>query len=39
VAIVNRGSTPFDSRAAVTLDAGAGETLRALAQGLPDRVE
>ena len=37
VAIVNRGATPFDSRAAVTIDAGAGETLRALAELLPDR--
>ena len=37
VAIVNRGATQFDSRAAVTIDAGAGETLRALAGALPDR--
>jgi NAD-dependent deacetylase len=37
VAIVNRGATPFDSRAAVTVDAGAGETLRALAELLPER--
>jgi NAD-dependent deacetylase len=37
VAIVNRGGTPFDSRAAVTVDAGAGETLRALAELLPER--
>jgi NAD-dependent deacetylase len=37
VAIVNRGATPFDSRAAVTIDAGAGETLRALADALPER--
>src|SRR5258705_8085572 len=37
VAIVNRGETPFDSRAAVTIDAGAGETLRALAERLPER--
>lgn len=31
LAIVNRGSTPWDARAEVVLDAGAGETLRALA--------
>jgi NAD-dependent deacetylase len=31
VAIVNRGSTPLDARAAVVVDGGAGETLRALA--------
>ena len=37
LAIVNRGSTPFDARAAVTIDGGAGETLRALAAALPDR--
>jgi NAD-dependent deacetylase len=37
IAIVNRGETPFDSRAAVTIDAGAGETLRALAARLPER--
>ena len=37
LAIVNRGSTPFDARAAVTIDGGAGETLRALADALPDR--
>jgi NAD-dependent deacetylase len=30
LAIVNRGETPWDSRATVVLDAGAGETLRAL---------
>jgi NAD-dependent deacetylase len=36
LAIVNRGSTQFDSRAAVTIDAGAGETLRALADALPE---
>ena len=35
LAIVNRGETPFDSRAAVTIDAGAGETLRALAERYP----
>jgi NAD-dependent protein deacetylase/lipoamidase len=37
LAIVNRGPTPFDSRASVTIDAGAGETLRALADALPER--
>jgi NAD-dependent deacetylase len=37
LAIVNRGSTPFDSRAAVTIDGGAGETLRALASELAER--
>ena len=31
LAIVNRGETPYDGRASVTVDAGAGETLRALA--------
>ena len=35
LAIVSRGSTPFDSRASVVVDAGAGETLRALAEVLP----
>ena len=34
VAIVNRGPTAFDSRAALKLDAGAGETLAALAREL-----
>jgi NAD-dependent deacetylase len=34
LAIVNRGETPWDSRADVVLDAGAGETLRALAAAL-----
>jgi NAD-dependent protein deacetylase/lipoamidase len=38
LAIVNRGETPWDSRADVVLDAGAGETLRALAAAL-DMVE
>jgi NAD-dependent deacetylase len=38
LAIVNRGATPFDSRASVTIDAGAGETLRALAEELPDSI-
>ena len=37
LAIVNHGSTPFDSRASVTIDGGAGETLRALADALADR--
>jgi len=37
LAIVNRGSTHFDARAAVTIDDGAGETLRALAAALPER--
>jgi NAD-dependent protein deacetylase/lipoamidase len=34
LAIVNRGGTPWDSRAEGVLDAGAGETLRALATAL-----
>jgi NAD-dependent deacetylase len=34
LAIVNRGGTPWDSRADLVLDAGAGETLRALAAAL-----
>jgi NAD-dependent deacetylase len=34
LALVNRGSTPLDSRAAVVVDGGAGETLRALADRL-----
>ena len=37
LAIVNRGATQFDAHAAVTIDAGAGETLRALADALPKR--
>jgi NAD-dependent deacetylase len=37
LAIVNRGSTPLDARAAVTINGGAGETLRALAKALPKR--
>jgi NAD-dependent protein deacetylase/lipoamidase len=37
LAIVNRGPTPYDHRAQVVVDAGAGETLRALADAL--RVE
>jgi NAD-dependent deacetylase len=36
VAIVNRGSTPFDARASVRIDGGAGETLAALAEALAD---
>jgi NAD-dependent protein deacetylase/lipoamidase len=35
LAIVNRGGSPFDARASVVVDAGAGETLRALAERLP----
>ena len=34
IAIVNRGSTQYDGTAAVAIDAGAGETLRALADAL-----
>jgi NAD-dependent deacetylase len=34
LAIVNRGSTRWDSRAELAIDAGAGETLRALAAAL-----
>jgi NAD-dependent protein deacetylase/lipoamidase len=34
LAIVNRGETPWDSRAELVLDADAGETLRALATAL-----
>jgi len=34
LAIVNRGATPWDSRAELVLDAGAGETLRALEAAL-----
>jgi NAD-dependent deacetylase len=37
LAIVNRSETQFDSRASVAIDAGAGETLRALAAALPER--
>jgi NAD-dependent deacetylase len=37
LAIVNRGATPFDTRASVTIDGGAGETLRALAAALAER--
>ena len=39
LAIVNRGATQFDGRAAVCIDAGAGETLSALARALPERRE
>ncbi len=39
LAIVNRGGTQFDRRAAVCVDAGAGETLAALARLLPERPE
>ena len=39
LAIVNRGVTQFDRCASVTIDAGAGETLRAVAAGLPGRRE
>jgi len=35
LAIVNRGGTPWDDRAILVVDAGAGETLRALAERLP----
>jgi NAD-dependent deacetylase len=34
LAIVNRGETPWDSCAELVLDAGAGETLSALAAAL-----
>jgi NAD-dependent deacetylase len=34
LAIVNRGETPWDSRAELVLDAGAGKTLRGLASAL-----
>ena len=34
LAVVNRGSTQYDSRAAVVVDGGAGETLSALADAL-----
>ena len=35
LAIVNRGATPWDRHADLVLDAGAGETLRRLAELLP----
>ena len=38
LAIVNRGGTPWDSRADLVVDGGAGETLSALAAAL-DMVE
>jgi NAD-dependent deacetylase len=34
LAVVNRGETPWDSRAELVVDAGSGETLRALATAL-----
>jgi NAD-dependent deacetylase len=34
LAIVNRGSTPWDSRAELVIDGGAGPALRGLAAGL-----
>ena len=34
LAVINRGGTPWDSRAELVLDAGAGETLGALAAAL-----
>jgi NAD-dependent protein deacetylase/lipoamidase len=34
LALVNHGATPWDSRAELVLDAGAGETLRAVAAAL-----
>jgi len=37
LAIVNRGPTPVDRRASVTIDGGVGETLRALAGALAER--
>lgn len=39
LAIVNRGETQFDIDAAVCIDAGAGETLAALAEALADRLQ
>jgi NAD-dependent deacetylase len=39
VAIVNRGETQLDAEAALRIDAGAGETLSALAGLLTDRLE
>jgi NAD-dependent deacetylase len=36
LAIVNRGATPLDGHASVTIDGSAGETMRALADGLPE---
>jgi NAD-dependent protein deacetylase/lipoamidase len=37
LAIVNRGPTPFDARASLSIDAAAGETLRSVAAALPER--
>jgi NAD-dependent protein deacetylase/lipoamidase len=37
LAIVNRGGTQFDRDAAAVVDAGAGETLAAVARALPER--
>jgi len=34
LAIVNRGTTPYDGRASLVVDGGAGETLRALSERL-----
>jgi NAD-dependent deacetylase len=39
LAIVNRGETRFDDRADVRVDGAAGETLTALAEALPERLE
>jgi NAD-dependent deacetylase len=36
LAIVNRGTTPFDHLASIRIDGGAGETLSALAEALAD---
>jgi NAD-dependent deacetylase len=38
LAIVNRGETPWDARAELVIDGGAGETLGALAAALPGMV-
>jgi NAD-dependent SIR2 family protein deacetylase len=34
LAIVNRGETPYDGNAAVTIDASAGETLAAVVDAI-----
>lgn len=39
LAIVNRGETQFDGRAALVIDDGAGTTLAALARALSERLE
>lgn len=39
LAIVTQGETQFDGSAHVRIDAGAGETLTALARALPERLE